>query len=279
MKRSMKLGIVLCGLTILVCNIIVHESTKHLDLPVMFGNPIDIRKAADFFYTVHFLISYYLPGYCVGILTAAWIESGHRLYTPSFWKSYLHLNLLIVYVLLVIFAPGLHNVLDVIPQSWNGVFIVLHRNGYFLMMPFLSSLISHFPYDRLDKLVHEFLKKQSGECNSNSSDADQNRDMVSRRKLTLVSLLPLPAQMIISAFLRMVVSLHAVNMLCLRYHFTVSRTAHSLRPYDILTRWNALTYMVMTAPFIFHMYFTAPLEVVYAKIFPRKKNDDKKKLQ
>lgn len=276
MNKSRKIGIALCVATILVCNVIVHESTKHLALPVMFGNPIDIKLASDFFYTVHFLISYYLPAYCVGILTAVWMESGYELYTPSLLKSYLHYNAINVYALLVLFAPGLHNVLGIIPQSWNGVFIVLHRNAYSLFVLWLFSLVSHFPFERFDHLLQHFLKKKSRDVNYNGTVSDHEADPVTKRKLDMVSIIPLPIQMVTNAFLRLIVSLHAVNMLCIRFHFTTSRSVHSLLPYDIIMRWSSFTLMVLLVPLLFHLYFTAPLEVVYSKMFPRQDNRKKK---
>lgn len=223
-KLSPKLALTACFALIVSSCISLHETVKHLELPTFFSNPADIRLISESFYTTHFLISYYLPGYIIGIVTAYWIENDIRFYKPSLLIWLAHFAFTYGWCLFAIFAPGLHTILNVVPRSLYGLFIVGHRMVYFIGFTLVSLLLSH-----------------------------------SEGWVTPFTIFPKWFRRVFAYSVKLAPSIHLVNLLYIRFHFTTSRQLISIRPYDLLLRWTFGGYIIFFLSIFTHVFFICPL--------------------
>lgn len=226
-----KVALTACGLTIIVSCLVMYTQVNHLRIPTFISNPADLKLMIESLYATHFILSYYLPGFVMGLVTAYIVENKIHLYSPSYFKWFLHYCLFNVWLLATLFAPGLHTILNLIPTSAYGVFIVAHRMMYFITFTLATLLLSHGTFLSL-KSTPKILKLY----------------FVYNGKVAGAG--------------------HLVNLLFIRYHFYSGRQLESLCLYDVLMRWITCSFvpMMAIAP-VYHVLIIAPM----LKLVPKSK--------
>ena len=217
--------------------LLMHEQVKHLNLPTFISNPADLKLISESFFATHFILSYYLPGFMIGLLTAYIAENAILLYKPTVGKFLLHFAFLNIWCTIGLFAPALHTILKVVPRSAYGLFIVCHRMMYFIAFSLFGLLVSH-----------------------------------SNGWLSL-SKLPHPFKALFVYCARMAPAIHLTNSLLARYHFLTMRQLASIRPYDVLSRFVFGGYFILVVSIAVHVNIVAPMMA----LLPRSKSSEDKK--
>lgn len=236
-KFGHRFTLTICMAIVIGSCVILHESVKHLNLPTFVSYPADVKLIGEAFYTTHFLFTYYLPGFIIGLMTAYFIENGYRLYKPNTILWLLNGIIVYHYCLAATFAPSLHTIFDIIPRPLYGLFIVGHRMSYFIGFTFLAFWFSHS--DGIITMKH----------------------------------LPLWFKLMAFFFIKLGPSVHLVNLIYIRLHFSTSRQLISLRPYDLLIRVIAGGYICTVFSIYVHFMVISPL----MKLFPKSQDVSKEK--
>lgn len=222
-RYSSKIALAVCAFITLLSCVVMHEQVKHLNIPTFISNPADLKLIKESLYTTHFILSYYLPGFIIGLVTAYIIERRITLYKASYTNWLLHYCLFNMWLFATLFAPGLHTILNVVPRYAYGLFIVAHRMMYFITFFIFSLLLSHcslFSMKCLPKIVKMYF--------------------IYNGKVAAAS--------------------HLVNLLYVRYHFYTIRQLESIRPYDLFARFISCSFIILiVVSVVFHIFVVAPM--------------------
>lgn len=219
---------------------ILHEQVKHLDMPTFLSSPADLKLISESFYTTHFVLNFYLPGFMVGLATGYVLENKILFYTPTPIKWFIHLIVSGIWGLVTLFAPGLHNILKIVPRSLFGSFIVAHRMMYFMMFAIDALHLTHY-------------------CGPINMSLD---------------IMPKSIRMLFGYISKAAMSVHMVNLLYLRYYFLTMRQLQSIRPFDICMRWLFSAFFVLFISLLAEIFIFSPLKALSSK---SKSSDQAKK--
>ena len=227
-RSSARITYAIWGLVTLASCVLLHEQVKHLDMPTFLSSPADLKLISESFFTTHFVISFYLPGFMVGLATGHLVENKILLYSPSTIKWLIHLIFSGIWGGVTLLAPGLHNILRIVPRPLFGTFIVIHRMMYFMMFGIHTLHLTHY----------------SGPIEMS------------------LKMMPKSARMLFYYVSKGAISVHMVNLLYIRYHFLTMRQLQSIRPFDIYMRWLYSAYFIVILSVLAEILIFSPLKTI-----------------